>query len=154
MNILSTWFIKRYLPAAICILAGAGFLCSQDTIPLKLADGDDLSGLWECHGTEMGNDGDPKPYTSIVYVQKHGQGYLCQWTVGPGSNTLAIATRENDVLAVAWVSGGKPGISQFKIDKGGKSMSGKWMSFPALTWNSESLKYLGPLPKVKKVDPA
>lgn len=153
--VVGTGFLAA-IALLLCAVAFAG-----DTIPLKkpaqiaqIAK-DDLSGLWEAHGVED-SDGEPKSYTAVVMVKKHGEGYVVQWTAGPGANTVGIGTREtrdgdDDRFIVSWQSKGMMGLSIYTIGKSGKEMSGRWMALPGAKWASESLKFVAPLPVPKKL---
>lgn len=136
---------------SIALLLLVTIATSADTIQLqKLAPPSDLSGIWEAHGIAHDEDG-PVPYTAIVTIKRHVDGYMCQWSAGPGSNILAIAHRDGNTFTVAWISRNMPGVSIFKLAKGEKEMTGKWMALPSATWEVESLRFVAPLPVKRKI---
>ena len=108
----------------------------------------DLTGIYELHGAEK-TDGGDIAYAGMVILKKKDEGYVAQWCMGPGANIVGIAAVDDGFLVCAWQAQSRLGVTRYKIDCGGKKLSGKWMAVPLLNWHEETLTYKLPFPQKK-----
>jgi len=112
----------------------------------------DLSGVYEVHGIMKIPDETGLlvgvPYSGTCLIFKMEDDYQVQWTSIPGKNIVGIGTVKDNTLFISWTSGLNHGMSLFEI--GDKKLTGKWMQQGH--WHDETMKFLAPLPKTKKLE--
>lgn len=111
--------------------------------PLKKAD---LSGYYECQGTQSG-----KPYEGIVVVSKVNGVYVVVWSLA-GQSFTGIGKVQESQLLVGWGSETRAmrGLSIYQI--GDKKLTGEVVAFPGGNAFQETLTFLKALPKVKEAE--
>lgn len=121
-----------------------------DTEPFKPAP--DLSGIYELQGTTSGIEGaELESYAGICIIRKKGDGYVMQWTVGPGANAIGLGAFEDGIFTCSWALGPRLGMTRYKVEQGGKKLVGKWMAVPSCKWEQETLVRMSDFPKAKDV---
>lgn len=112
--------------------------------PKLAAVDDDITGYYAVSGKTPAG----KPYDGILLLERAGDTYLVQWSVG-GSTTLGVGTRQGDLFCVGWRLGEQIGVNVYRI--AGRTFSGTYQTIPGNgRRHPERLTWLRGLPQVEK----